>query len=364
MKIAFDYQIFLSQKYGGISRYFVNLANNLILDNDVEIVAPFHKNIYLKNINHNRNIFLKNTFPKTEKILSSLNQIFTISRLNNFKPEILHQTYYSNLNYNSRFKPKIVTTVHDMIHEKFPIYFPNNNKIIANKKKSIQKADHIICVSECTKNDLMDLYSVPSHKISVVYHGFELENTLIENDEIPLITKPYLLYVGNRSGYKNFNFFIKSISKSSNIIKDFNIIAFGGQNFNKFELELFKSCGFRDNQILHFDGDDSLLNFLYKNARALIYPSLYEGFGLPTLEAMANNCPVICSITSSIPEIVNNAGQYFDPQSSDDILYSIESVVYSDFKVAQLVKNGKERIKAFSWNNCSKNTEAVYMKLL
>ena len=103
---------------------------------------------------------------------------------------------------------------------------------------------------------------------------------------------------------------------------------------------------------------------MYQNAKAFIYPSLYEGFGLPLLEAMANNCPIITSKTSSIPEVVGEAAKYFNPLSTDDIIYAIESVVYSDSIADKLISLGKEKIKSFSWKQCAINTERVYHELL
>lgn len=134
MKIAFDHQIFLAQKYGGVSRYFVNLANNLLSENNVKIIAPLHRNVYLKNSSFKSNIYFKNSLPKTERFLNSFNRVISKSRLNEFKPDIIHQTYYSASHFNFDFNPIIVSTVHDMIHEKFPIYFPGNNRTIINKK--------------------------------------------------------------------------------------------------------------------------------------------------------------------------------------------------------------------------------------
>jgi glycosyltransferase involved in cell wall biosynthesis len=363
MKIAFDHQIFLAQKYGGISRYFVNLANNLNSYNNVEVFAPFHNNFYLKNSNFRRNIYLKNNLPKTQRIINAINLMLTKNRLNRFKPDIIHHTYYYPSNSFHEFKPIIVSTIHDLIHEKFPNYF-SSNKTIFNKKKSIESADHLICVSESTKNDLLDYYNIPSEKISVVHHGFELGFNETFSKEISFENKPFLLYVGTREIYKNFNFFIKTISKSNRILKDFNIVVFGGCFFTNSEKRYFKECGLESNQLIHVTGDDSTLNFLYRNARALVYPSLYEGFGLPLLEAMANNCPVISSNTSSMPEVLGNAGQYFDPKNSENILYSIESVIYSDSRINELRMLGSERIKYFSWTKCAENTNAVYEKLL
>ena len=360
-KIAFDHQIFQAQKYGGVSRYIVNLAKNLESENnEVKIIAPFHQNIYLREINYEKNIYLKNVLPKTERILSYINDSIVKSSLYKWKPDIIHQTYYPNKNVNFNFNPFIVSTIHDMIHEKFPHYFSANNRTVFNKKKAIENANHLICVSESTKNDLIDIYNISEEKISVIYHGFEFNLPNYQYNNNLKKNRPYLLYVGNRDGYKNFQFFIESISFSQKIMTDFNIIAFGGGKFNESDLLNFKKLGFKLDQLIQITGDDSILNYLYQNATAFIYPSLYEGFGIPPLEAMSNNCPVISSNTSSILEVVGNAARCFDPTNAEQIIDSIENVVYSESNRQSLINLGKERLKLFSWKQCAINTEKVY----
>jgi glycosyltransferase involved in cell wall biosynthesis len=364
-KIAFDHQIFQAQKYGGVSRYYANLAKNFISEKiDIKIFAPLHQNVHLKDISLNNNLYLNTILPKTDRIISLINQRIVNSKLKYWQPKLIHQTYYSNSKYDFDFNPTIITTIHDMIHEKYPLYFPANNRTIQNKKISINNAHHLICVSESTKNDLMNIYNISEDKISVVHHGFELNQDNIDYDDKIIFNKPYLLYVGNRDGYKNFHFFIKSISYSKKIMSDFDIIAFGGGKFDKTELIFFKDLGFKNDQLLQMSGNDSLLNYLYRNATAFIYPSLYEGFGLPPLEAMANNCPVVSSNTSSIPEVIGDAGMYFDPRISENIVDSIETVIYSESKREMLINSGKERLKFFSWKQCAINTAHVYKKAI
>jgi glycosyltransferase involved in cell wall biosynthesis len=360
-KIAFDHQIFQAQKYGGVSRYVVNLAKNLESEvNEVKIIAPLHQNLYLREANYAKNIYFKKILPKTERLLSYINNNIVKFSLNKWKPDIIHQTYYPNKNISFNFNPIIICTIHDMIHEKFPEYFPANNRTVINKKRSILNANHLICVSESTKKDLIDIYNISEEKISVIYHGFEFNISNYESNDFLKKNRPYLLYVGNRDGYKNFLFLIKSISFSQKIMNDFNIIAFGGGEFNDIELLTFKKLGFKANQLIQITGDDSILKILYQNATAFIYPSLYEGFGIPPLEAMANNCPVISSNSSSISEVIGNAGKYFDPTISEQIIDSIEKVVYSESNRKTLINLGTERIKLFSWKQCAINTDKVY----
>jgi glycosyltransferase involved in cell wall biosynthesis len=366
MKIAFDYQIFYQQTYGGISRYFVKLAEKLIgSSNDVHIVAPFYQNNYLQTLPASAITGHKlSVFPaKTYKIFNLYNFLKSKSIIRRWKPDIVHETYYSSWNLSPKSCPTIIT-VHDMIHELFPNHFSSDDPTTRLKKACVNRADHIICVSENTRLDLMRFFNTPSNKISVVYHGIDTQADSNKNFQSKsLIKTPFLLYVGNRGGYKNFSGFIRAVA-ISRIKKDFNIIAFGGGSFLPNENQLFSDLGFKSGQIQQLSGDDSLLNSLYRNAQAFIYPSFYEGFGIPPLEAMAHGCPVASSNTSSMPEVIGNAGEFFDPNSIEQTMHAIEIVVYDEKRRMDLITKGKERVSLFSWDRCAEKIVRVYQTII
>jgi glycosyltransferase involved in cell wall biosynthesis len=363
MKVAFDYQTFTLQTYGGISRYFAKLSQGLIvLDQQVEVFAPLHRNSYIEslpqNIINGRRI---NRYPpKTTQFFSAYNELISRHKIRRWKPDVIHETYYSKRGTLLGVSP-VVITVHDMIHELYTNDFPKKDNTSKIKKIAIQRADHVICVSENTKQDLISLYDTPASKISVVLHGFDkfANNEIITNGYKP-VEKPFLLYVGSRGGYKNFNGFLKAFAASTKLLNDFNIIAFGGAKFSTAEEALISSLGFNENQVRHESGDDALLGKYYRTARAFIYPSLYEGFGIPPLEAMAHNCPVISSNTSSMPEVIGHAGEYFCPSDKEDMRRAIESVVYSDSRVRSLIALGSQRLSNFSWTKCAQETLSIY----
>ena len=149
---------------------------------------------------------------------------------------------------------------------------------------------------------------------------------------------PFILYVGSRSHYKNFDKFIVACSNSKIIKNNIKILAFGGGPFNKNELLKLKELGFNDNSVKQVSGDDHTLVDLYSKAFCFVYPSLYEGFGLPPLEAMASGCPVVSSNTSSMPEVINGAAEFFNPNNIDDIRFAIEKVINSDERRKELVE--------------------------
>lgn len=366
VRIAFDYQTFVLQSYGGISRYFARLARGLLdMDQKIELFAPLYRNNYLqalpKEIINGRHI---NRYPpKTTRLVLAYNHFRSSRTLAKWKPDLVHETNYSRLRSAPRICPAVIT-VYDMIHELFPKEFPRHDKSAATKRIAIDRADHVICISENTKRDLMRLYGTSASKVSVVHLGFD--QFAPEEDSkrsVTLTSKPFLLYVGQRGGYKNFFGFLKAVASSTRLLSDFDIVAFGGPQFSTNELNVMSALGFGESQVQQKSGSDDLLGSFYSSARAFVYPSLYEGFGIPPLEAMAHQCPVICSNTSSIPEVVESAGEYFDPCDVDDMRDVIESVVYSDTRIDFLRKSGSERLNGFSWKKCTQETLNIYKSI-
>ncbi len=366
MRIAYDYQTFFLQRYGGISRYFFCLAQGLNeLQQQVKIFAPLHRNGYISSLPsemiEGRRIITH--LPKTTKLITAYNYLASQKKIASWKPDVVHETYYSRFGLAPKNCPTVIT-VHDMIHELFREDFSANDNTMSLKKKAIDRADHIICVSENTKQDLMRLNGTLASKITVVHHGFDkFSDNNIHSFTIPIDGRPFLLYVGGRGGYKNFSGFLKAFASSKRLLRDFDIVAFGGGAFSVAESELIREMGFAAHQVRQVSGDDMLLGCYYSAARAFVYPSLYEGFGIPPLEAMAHNCPVISSNSSSIPEVIGNAAQYFSPKSLEEIKLAIELVVYSDSQADYLRKLGQDRLAYFSWEKCVRQTLDIYRSL-
>ena len=366
MRIALDYQAFSLQSYGGISRYFTSLAQGLIdLQQQVQVFAPLHRNRYVSTLPSgvvNGHEFIKFP-PQTKSLFAIYNQVVSRKKIANWQPHIVHETYYSGFGSAPKNCPTVVT-VHDMIHELFRGEFSALDKTIRLKRIAIERADHIICISENTKQDLMRLNGTPASKITVVHHG---ANQFFDRgiDSVDISNaRPYLLYVGDRSyGYKNFFGLLKAVASSKKLLKDFEIVAFGGKQFLSTELALIKSLGFSDNQVKQVNGDDTLLGKYYHAAQAFVYPSHYEGFGIPPLEAMAHKCPVISSNSSSMPEVIGDAAEYFLPSSTDNMRHAIESVVYSESRKDELRRKGLSRLPHFSWDKCSFETLVVYQSI-
>jgi glycosyltransferase involved in cell wall biosynthesis len=257
----------------------------------------------------------------------------------------------------------IVITVYDMIHELYPDQFIDSWFVIKAKKRAISKAKVIIAISENTKKDLIKIYNVPESKIKVIYLASSLHSlNLVTIDELKEghgIKRPYILYVGDRRTYKNFKLLFDSYI--TNFSDDFDLICFGGGKFKTNEL---KSINNRiKNSIIQLNGPDDLLASLYKHAFCFVFPSLYEGFGIPPLEAMSMGCPVIASNASSIPEVVGDAAILFDPNSKEELIYAIKSL-FDESKRNDLIKRGFEQEKKFSWDKMAGETLDIYKSIL
>jgi glycosyltransferase involved in cell wall biosynthesis len=364
MRVAFDSQIFTMQVYGGISRYICSLAKALTLYSDVEprIFAPLHINAYLPELASELVSGHKvPRVPKTGRLLHSTSMMLAQPAIRRFHPDIVHETYYTRRPINSK-DARTVVTVHDMIHEHSPSEFTKNDQTSALKRIATQRADHVICISESTRRDLLNFFDVPEEKISVVYHGFDTWSPGIP--DVGYRTKPYLLYVGDRRGYKNFSGFLRAYASSSWLHSNFDVVCFGGGVFSRVESEMFRKLGLSDKKLIQMDGSDNKLASFYCGAALFVYPSLYEGFGIPPLEAMSLDCPVACSNSSSIPEVVGDAAEYFDPRETDSIRTAMESVLSSIARRTDLIERGKLRCTQFSWRHCADEMLGVYRCLM
>lgn len=369
MKIFFDHKIFIHQTYGGPSRYFVNLVNELNFKNSVnaKIFAPFHINNFLSstgksNIGFANKILFNNKIsnsPKLKKKLMSINDYMNVFLFKKFNTDILHTTYYDfNKDYKIS-KKKIVVTVFDLIHEKFKkeYNFPDN---YYPKKEILSIANHIICISNSTKIDLMEIYKIPENKISVIHLATDY---VLSNIDRPIKEK-YFLYVGSRWKYKNFQILLKVLKYNKDVLKNLKLIIFGGGKLSKEEIMLIDEYKIDKSKILQINGDDELLKSLYKNAEFFIYPTKYEGFGIPLLESFSQNCPVLCSNISPLREVAENAATYFDPNEVQSILKAIEKIIYDSKYKNECINNGQKRLKKFSWKKCAAETLDVYKKIL
>ncbi|MFN3850073.1 MAG: glycosyltransferase family 4 protein [Spirosomataceae bacterium] len=367
MKVLYDHQSFTGAKYGGVARYFYDLMYALGQQKSVEIDLSlvFSNNVYLQN----SEIFKVKSFKPTgftNRLFSHLNRLNSAVKVMRNDFDVFHPTFFNGyfLSFLKENKPFVIT-YHDVIPEKFSNKYAELDGFDKDYKQNIiNKASKIIAVSENTKKDILDIFDVDASKIDVVHHTTHfisykpIDSFNIETPE------QFLLYVGNRDNYKNFDSFIKSVYPLLLKNEDLHIICAGNNKFTKDEMSLFNHLRIGDRLIHYPIWSDDVLYRLYQKAIAFVYPSLYEGFGIPILEAFACGCPVILSKASSFPEVAKNAAIYFNPLDSEEIASQIESVINKTELRLDLVKRGYERLKDFTPEKMANQTLDVYKSVL
>ena len=360
-QLMFDYQILLMQKYGGISRYFYEVISRVPLNEfDLNFSVINNLNYYFEDYFGQPIREINN--PKKYRRIIKKNQAITKKTLKKSKDNIIFHPTYFNPYFLESLQGKLILTVHDMIHEKYPEYYAGN-ATIGHKKSLMERADRIIAVSEATRNDILDIYpSIDESKIAVVYHGSDQKKQVIINTEYERKYKQngaFLLYVGNRDRYKNFINMANAVSHILAQRSDLKLICVGGGDFLSEEKDIFernKCLG----QVVQVNAGEEELNWLYQNAECFVFSSKAEGFGIPILEAWKNECPVVLSDMECFREIGGNAVLYFDPDSIAAMEEKIASVLRGEAIRDKLIKLGNERLKSFSWDLCAQKHIQIY----
>jgi len=335
--ILFDGIIYKLQSSGGVSVVFNELLSRL--PRESYTLLGFKEEPPL-------NLSSENYIYESPRILERYRRAL-ISH--NF--DLFHSTYYRLPAVKSC---KVVTTVHDYTYERFASGFRRAVHSF-QKRKCISESDKIICVSENTRQDLLEFSGASYEERTVVIHN-GVSSDYYFRPEID--TEPQLIFVGARSGYKNF----KSVVYALSSIEDINLVCVGGGGLSRTELkflEKYLSGRYRHTGYL----TNSELNLEYNRSLCLIYPSMYEGFGIPILEAMRAGCPVIAINSSSIPEVAGEAAILMDTGEPDEILNALKSIMFSTVR-DDLVVKGLAQSKKFTWDETFKKTLDVYEELL
>ena len=359
MKISIDGGIFLSQRVGGVSRYVAELVKLLSKRHEVKVSGAISQNLYLNESQNLKDLFsgqtLNSGLTRYHKYaLKAPNQLYTAYQILSGGFELHHQTYYSIIPQNLNANTKSILTVYDMIHEIYPNYLRDAKITQYAKRKSINRADKIIAISESTRNDLIEMYKLDPLKVQTVHLG---ASTAVEQDKY-CHPKPYILYVGARSGYKNFMFLLEAIKNIGRKF-DYDIICFGGGAFTAEEKTLIATMNDKI-EFIQVNGTDKKLSQLYNGCDFFTFPSLYEGFGLPPLEALAHGkLPLVCD-SSSLPEVVGDHGLYFEANRIESLMHALVDAMSAP-KLRTSTRSLKAHLAKFSWQRCAKNTEAVYL---
>ncbi|MXN91925.1 glycosyltransferase [Flavobacterium sp. Sd200] len=369
MKILADPQIFNAQVYGGISRHYTEVFSELDKNTEIEINIPVYvsKNEYLKvsrlyKEQHKRYDVLFGLFSKlgisTRKMVKKWNNKKTIKALQKKDYDVFAVTYYDAYFLEHLQGKPFVLTVYDMIHELFPQYFNDAAEIAANKLTLMKRAARIIAISHNTKNDILKIYpEIEEDKIEVIYHGNSILPQVNKSIDVP---ENYILFVGVRDNYKNFEFLVRSVKELFEADASLKLICAGGGSFKKNELALLEELNLTNSVMQKRFEDDSELALLYKNAKCFVFPSEYEGFGIPVLEAMACGCPIVLTKNSSFPEVAAEAGIFFELGNQADLREKISLVVYNKDVRDQYIEKGLRHVERFTWQDTAIKTYEVY----
>jgi len=378
----------------GLGRYTKEVVDRVIkLDEQNEYV------IFLSRENFAE---FKTANPKVRKVLSRARWYTLAEQI--LMPylifrENLDLMHFPHFNVPVFCPVKFIVTIHDLILTKYPsqrattlgpLFYKLKHflyKVVINS--AVKKSTKIITVSEFTKSDIIKQFNIKDDKIVVTCEGVadNLKNAVSGNTESVLgkyeIKKPFLLYVGNAYPHKNLEKLIEVFSKTDAFpmkegeegINDFKspytpfvkggkltLVLVGKDDYFYNRVKDFAKRFLSSNIIFPGFVPDYDLSVLYRQAVAYIFPSLYEGFGLPPLEAMAAGCPVISSNAASMPEILDDSALYFDPTSTDDMEKKIRLIVSDEKLRKELIVKGNERIKKYSWDECARKTLEIYNK--
>lgn len=344
MRVAIDCR-WIFPKISGIGKYTENLINGL------------------KKNNSNSNCIFLQAPLVTYSPFSLKNQIFLPRLLNKLGVDLYHSSNFMISLFIPK-KIKVVITIHDLIPFLFPHYTPAAKKTRFNRffrwilKKAVNRADKIIAVSRCTGKDIVKFLGVDKNKVHVVYNcvdgEYQKPNHYNHNS--------YILFVGRRDPYKNLVGLIRAYAR---LVRDFKItnkLLIVGEPDPRYpepeiiadELNLREEIDFRGYV------EKSELVKIYRNASVLVLPSLYEGFGLPVVEAMACGVPVIVSNTPALVEITGGNGIYIDPDDTDGLVRAMRDILHDKSTAEKMSENGKMHAKKFSMDNMTRETGKVY----
>jgi glycosyltransferase involved in cell wall biosynthesis len=361
VKIFYDGYIYRVQRAGGINRYLANLIDGLPPDwTPVLTVRDTRQFTFL---NHPQ-LALK-SFPAPNLCPGRLVEWGArcyFARIESQRGwDLIHSVFHfsSKGNHPAKRRAPFLLTIHDMIPEIFREDVDPQGVEAGIKRKAVETADAVICVSENTRKDFLERHRFPEDRVFVTALASELSREMALGDE-PVPERPYFLFVGSRAIYKNFVRFTLAFARVAEIWPDVELCVIGSQ-FDATERGLLDGLEIRG-RVRNFGHlPDTHLAKLYRCSAALVYPSLYEGFGIPPLEAMSCGTVVITAAVSSLPEVVGDAAISIDPRSVDSIASAMLKVRdLGNSEREELIAKGMARSARFNWNETVRRTIEVY----
>lgn len=354
--VAYDPQIFLMQRRGGISRYFV------------ELIKSFHENpdLGINPVLINSNVINEHAISGLQGLgvrdCSGVLQPWRELMFSLIKPtaendwDIVHHTFYQK-NFLKKYQAHVqAVTLYDMIPEMTNAKGRFENPHLA-KEMYIKNCDVVFSISNSASEDAKRIYDLPILQTHLTY--LAPSNTFSTDSGIRTTRQSkYVVFVGNREGYKQGKILIEAFSKIKDL-DELDLRFVGGGKFSSTELEMITKLGL-SKRVSQVEANDIELNDIYSQAELYVMPSLYEGFGLPALEAMAANCPVLLSNTSSLPEVGGDAARYFSAGDKDSLATAMREILTNDELRQSMKVAGANQVKEFSWTKCAEQTATAY----
>lgn len=370
MRVLFDHQVFSWQAYGGISRYFFEIASGMRKLGHTPIFPEgfYSENVYMRAYPGLQATSLS-SFPfKGKKWLQEhLGRGASLRALRNTAPDIFHPTYFGDYYVKTVLAQKtpFVITIHDMIHEKFGHgskgWFSLDAKVVENKRMLAQLANAIVVVSENTKRDVLTyIPDIDPEKIHTIHHGNSMRPVAPGSKHSLVLPDRFLLFIGQRGAYKNFAWMLEHLAELLRQDAGLHLVCVGGGNFTPTEITQLESLGLSDKVHQPNIRSDIDLSELYGRAACFIFPSNYEGFGIPVLEAFACACPCILNAASSLPEVGGDAALYFSENDGEQLVKSVKLVLEDGAVRERLIALGLARAAAFTWEKSVAAHVAVY----
>lgn len=361
--IVFSHDIFSAQTTGGASRCMIELMRGLGQSSDWQLWAGRYRNALLDDARSDP--ALAGRLVATRPVDSGGRFAGSIRNEPGFagyvrarKPRIVHRTYYPALDLLPRTSVARVETLLDMWDERGGAgatrLTPLKTRI---KQTALHRADAIVCISESSRSEMLARWPTLEQRSSVIPLGVR---PLSSKPSPAARDQPYFLFVGRRGTYKNFAVAVAGLRGAS--LPDHQLLCFGGGPFDAVEVALIAAFSLTE-RVIQLGGDDDRLAGLYADAAALLYPSAYEGFGLPLLEAMIHDCPVIAAPLTSLPEVGGDAVIYADPATPDAWGHAMARIVDDTIAAASLRSAGRIRAAEFSWLRTAEAHALLYASL-
>lgn len=359
--MALDEQIFAVQSYGGISRLFYEKARAFTADPSLGVdLEPLNAPIVNEYVLHDPGLSEHLGVRRATGPYTALARFFTRRRRHE-AVDLVHNTFYLPRGLSDHPGARRVVTVYDMIPELLP-QTRRRLDFITEKHSYVRAADHIICISESTRRDLFKAYPDIHAPVTIAYPGVSsaFHPDVPRRSDLP---EPYILHVGNRNSYKDGATLLRAFTAVAADLPDHTLLLVGGGPLTREERDLLQAGGVLT-RVLQRTLTDADVPAAYAQAAVTVFPSRYEGFGLPAVEAMASGSPLILADTSSLPEVGGDAARYFPPGDDRMLAATLREILSDDVARADLRTRGIAQARRFTWPGYARANLEAYRAVL